>query len=171
MRNAIRTEGVAGITEWVAVFLGWISGAVSTANMTATLTLLVGADEKCLAFVACSPNTLARLFVVKVLAVDFCGLLEHSSSAFTEAVIGDEGRIFFSRLHDRYSSLTVAEFFGLRALRRISWTLDAAQMLTVGTFLGAGQGRETFMASPSDANPDRLIHTEHRVIDCGPDPV
>ena len=111
-----------------------------------------------------SPDTLAGLLVNKVLAAGLARPLEHGFLFIPATVVGDDGRILLVCFDQCSTSLATGNDFGLGALRRVSSTFGAADMLTIGTLLGRGESGIALVASPANAHADRLVHAKDSII-------
>lgn len=165
VRYTARPKFVSRIAIRVLVFLGWVSRAVCATNMSAFAACFVTGEEKSLAFMASSSDTLTGLLVNQILAT---GLARSGKNNLLllecVGVIGDDGGVLLVSLDDGGSLLTAGDDLGLGALGRVSGALGATGVLAVGTFLGGCKGSIASVAGSSNAHADGLIHAKNRVV-------
>jgi hypothetical protein len=98
VRHTVGTEFISRITVWVLVLLGWVSRAVSAANVATLRTCLVTGDKEGRTFVAGSSHTLTRLLVNQVLTTGLAGSGEDDLLLVKSVrVVGNDGSVLFGR--------------------------------------------------------------------------
>ena len=126
-----------------------------------TLGTVFGASNKqSLAFVAVSPDSLARFLMDKILSIFLGRLFELHFSLGIPVPVGNNGSIFFVGFDESGSPLTSSNLLFLGTGRWMSNTLVATHMLALGAFLGGGESRITAVAVTTNAHANWFVHAE-----------
>lgn len=165
MWYTVWTKFITRITIWVLLLLGWVSRAVSTANMTALLTSLVAGYEQSRTFVTGSSHTLTRLLVNQVLASRLARPSENNL-LFVKGVrvIRDDRGVLLIGFDNGGTSLATGNDFGFASLGRVTCALGAASMLAAGALLGRRKGSVALVAGSSYTHANRLVNAENSVV-------
>lgn len=160
MGNGIGPKFVTRITEGILLLLGRISGTISAADVSAVGAKLGSRGEEGTALVAVPTHTLTGLLVDKILSAALGWDPELRGLSIVMSIVDGNGRVLFEFLGLGGSSLAACLFLGLGPLRRITRALLAADVLTVGTFLGDTERCVAKVAVASYSHADGLLDTK-----------
>lgn len=160
MGNGIWPKFVARIAERILLLLGRISGTICAADMSAVGAELGSRGEEGTALVAVPTHTLTGLLVDKILSAALRWDPELRCLSIIVSIIDGNRRVLFEFLGLGGSSLAACLFLGLGPLGRITRALLAADVLTVGTFLGYTESSVAKVAVASYSHSDRLLDTK-----------
>lgn len=137
-----------------------ISGTICAADMSAVGAELGSRGEEGTALVTVPTHTLTGLLVDKILSATLRWDPELRCLSIIMTIIDGNRRVLFKFLGLGGSSLATCLFLGLGPLGRITRALLAADMLTVGTFLGYTESSVAKVAVASYSHSDRLLDTK-----------
>jgi hypothetical protein len=113
--------------------------------------------------VAVSPDTLTRFLIDQVLTTSPARFLENHRFLIN-AIINNEGSIFFLGPDELCPSLAAGNLLLLRAPGRVACTFNAAGVLAAGALLGGREVRLTPVAGTANSHSDRLIDAQNSVV-------
>lgn len=131
--------------------------------MIAISASLAAGCKQSLALVTCPPHTLAGLFVDQILTTSLARSRENDLF-LVKAVVWNDRRVLLVGLDDGSPLLATGNDLGLGALRRVSRTFGAADVLTVGALLGRVEVSIALVTASTHSHTDRLVHSEDGVI-------
>jgi len=165
MGYATRTKFVSRITIWIFVLLRRVSRAVRAADVATLLASLVTGNKQCRTLVASSAHPLTGLLMDQILSASLAGSGEDNLLLVKGVrVVGNNRGVLLVGLDDGGTSLAAGDNLGFGSLGRVTSTLGATGMLTVGALLGRGEGGIALVAGSANAHADGLIHTENGVV-------
>lgn len=109
------------------------------------------------------PDPLTRLLIDQVLTTSPARFLQNHRF-LVNAIINNEGGIFFLGPDKLCPSLAAGNLLLLRASGRVACTFDAAGVLAAGALLGGREVRLAPVAGTANSHSDRLVDAQNSVV-------